>query len=271
MELETQATGPSSRRSAPPRVELPPAADGQLDQGEPWCWVNVGGIRRRLGLRDRGAIFEVPGLYEELAVQRLRWRLPKYVVRQLSDAMALAGEEPKDHRAIDIRAGNGMVGEALRRAGVGHVVGVDFLPEARAAALRDRPGAYDDYLVADLTALDGRSRQRMDDVHASVLTMIAPLGIDEMPVRAFAAAWNAAERRAWIALNLRDSARRIDDRSGFSALLRRMQEGGLLETHSVMRYPHRLSTRSATVSCYALVGRKDGDLPERWLTSMIAR
>ena len=39
------------------------------------------------------------------------------------------------------------------RVGVGGIVGVDIEPVAREAALRDRPGAYDHYIVGDLASL----------------------------------------------------------------------------------------------------------------------
>ena len=40
-----------------------------------------------------------------------------------------------------------MVGEELEELGASTIVGIDLLPEAAAAAVRDRPGVYDDYCV----------------------------------------------------------------------------------------------------------------------------
>ena len=51
---------------------------------------------------------------------------------------------------LDLGAGNGMVGEALREHGFEEITGVDITPEAGEAAERDRPGVYADYHVCDL-------------------------------------------------------------------------------------------------------------------------
>ncbi len=77
------------------------------------------------------------------------------VVGLYADALRTLGRDAAAERVLDLGAGNGIGGEVLRDRGVGHVVGLDIEPEARAAALRDRPGTYDDYLVADLAEEPG--------------------------------------------------------------------------------------------------------------------
>ena len=57
---------------------------------------------------------------------------------------------------LDVAAGNGVVGEELRKQladkpGIRRLIGTDLLESARSAALRDRPDVYDDYVAADLT------------------------------------------------------------------------------------------------------------------------
>jgi len=82
-------------------------------------------------------------------------------ITQLLDERESAGTDPASLTALDLGAGNGIVGEELRAIGVSSIVGVDLLPEASAAAKRDRPTVYDDYLVADLTALTAPERERL--------------------------------------------------------------------------------------------------------------
>ena len=48
---------------------------------------------------------------------------------------------------LDLGAGTGLVGELVHHLGIAAVVGLDALPAAREAALRDRPAVYRDYLV----------------------------------------------------------------------------------------------------------------------------
>ena len=56
---------------------LPPSqAGGGLDQDEEWCEIELDGERRRIRLHDYAAIFNVPGLYEQLFCREARVRLP---------------------------------------------------------------------------------------------------------------------------------------------------------------------------------------------------
>lgn len=69
-------------------------------------------------------------------------------------AVAQVGWTRSEVRLLEIAAGNGVSGEALAATGLHPTAGVDVLPEARAAARRDRPGLYDVYVVGDPCALD---------------------------------------------------------------------------------------------------------------------
>jgi hypothetical protein len=79
-------------------------------------------------------------------------------------------------RVIDVAAGNGVSGAALRAAGMDVVLGTDIVPEAREAALRDRPGVYDEYLTLDLTALSAAQTEHLRSLRADALTCVAPVG-----------------------------------------------------------------------------------------------
>ena len=56
-------------------------------------------------------------------------------------------------------AGNGMMGEELKKHGVSRLIGVDIIPEAYEATVRDRPGLYDAYYVEDLTDLNDEKKE----------------------------------------------------------------------------------------------------------------
>src|SRR3954447_25065843 len=134
-------------------VTFPSVAERGLDQDEEWCRVRVDGHERTIRFHDYHEIFAIPGLYERIFHDHLECRSPAEVVGLLGEQVAAAGMDPADLSVLDVGAGNGIVGEELRGLGVSALVGVDILPEAAEAAARDRPGAYDDYLVCDLTAL----------------------------------------------------------------------------------------------------------------------
>jgi hypothetical protein len=87
-----------------------------------------------------------------------------------------------------------MVGEELRKLGVGAVYSVDIIPEAAHAPHRDRPGVYDGYLTADLTTLTPDQRATLVDADLNTMTVVSALGFAGVPLRAFAQAYNLISR-----------------------------------------------------------------------------
>jgi hypothetical protein len=65
-----------------------------------------------------------------------------------------------------------MVGEELRKLGVGAVYGVDIIPEAAHATHRDRPGVYDGYL----THLTPDQRATLVGADLNTMTGVSALG-----------------------------------------------------------------------------------------------
>ncbi|GAB2465492.1 class I SAM-dependent methyltransferase [Jatrophihabitans fulvus] len=181
----------------------------------------------------------------------------------LGDAVREAGGDPARLRALDFGAGNGMVGEELRRLGVAAVVGCDLLPEAREAALRDRPGVYDDYVAVDIVDPPEPAATTLRSAGFDTLTCVAALGFDDIPPAAFAAAFNLVGETGWVAFNLRD--RYWDTPTDFGRLLDRMVEAGLLETVSKTRYVHRRSVAGTPLEYFAVVARKHGHIPSDWI------
>ncbi len=249
-------------------VEFPKVEPGHLDQHEEWCVVATDGNRVRVRFHDYAQIFSIPGLYESLFYDRLACTSPATIARLLVAEWEKAGVAVADARVLDVGAGNGMVGEALRQAGVPTVVGVDLLPEAKAACERDRPGVYADYLAADLTALDAAQTQLVRGHRPNVLTTVAALGFGDIPPEAFAAAWNLLENPAWVAFNIKDAFLSDGFHFGFSLLIRRLIDSGLLEARVQHRYAHRLSVAGDPLHYVAIVGRKTGPIPREWLAEL---
>jgi SAM-dependent methyltransferase len=78
---------------------------------------------------------------------------------------------------LDLGAGNGIGGEALRDAGAGYVVGLDLEPVAREATERDRPGVYEDYLIGDLGPGRRRSSTTLRAHRLTALVAVAAIGV----------------------------------------------------------------------------------------------
>lgn len=233
-----------------------PDSSVEVDQDEEWFEFEDQGRRHRLRLHDYAAIYNTPGLYESLVYRALKCRSPERVVRPLRDAARAQGETLADLRVVDLGAGNGIVGELLRRAGARELVGIDILPEAAKAARRDRPQTYDDYVVTDLTRPDQAAEKRLRDFGPNCLVTVAALGFGDIPPEAFVKAFNLLPTGGWLAMCIKDRFLEEDDHSGFGRLVRSMVADGTIEVLHRESYVHRLSIAGEELYYVAVVARK---------------
>ncbi|MGH8184219.1 MAG: class I SAM-dependent DNA methyltransferase [Rhodanobacteraceae bacterium] len=234
-------------------------------QNEAYFMITEGGKERRILFHDYADIYNHPGLYEQLFYQRLKCTSPAKLTELLRDAAIKAGDDPTQMRVLDVGAGNGMVGELLVQHGAARVVGVDNIEEAERAADRDRPGAYDAYYVADLTDLTPELLAELQGWGFDAMTTVAALGFGDIPVDAFAAAYNLVKTDGWVAFNIKETFLDSDDTSGFSRLVKRMVHDDYLKLHRLERYRHRLSIEGNMLYYYAVVGRKRRDIDDACL------
>jgi Methyltransferase domain len=246
-------------------LHLPSHAGDGLDQDQEWCEVRLDGKQRRIRFHDYAAIYSVPGLYERLFSELLECCSPDVVCGLLRDCFERDGIRANELAALDFGAGNGMVAEQLSGMGFGHIVGVDLLPEARAAALRDRPGVYDDYHVLDFCALPAEDRAELESHGFDCLVCVAALGFGDVPTSAFATAFNLVGSPGWIAFNIRDRFLEDADPGGFGALIERMFAEGIAEERARTRYVHRMSVSGRPLEYVAIVARKHRDIPQGWI------
>lgn len=260
---------PAKQRSGK-KFELTfPEGAGSLAQDQEWCVVETESETKRIRFHDYAQIFSEEGLYEHLFYETLECCSPRVVCDLLEDTIEDVDESVSiaDLTVLDVGAGNGMVGEQLRERGVGEIVGVDLIPEASQAAKRDRPGVYDEYLVEDLTDLSDRSREELEGRKFNCLTSVAALGFGDIPPDAFAEAFNLVEGQGWVAFNIRDKFLETDESSGFSRLIERMVDGGVLVRVQRKRYRHRLSMNREPLYYYAFSAQKTADIPAEWLNN----
>ena len=238
-------------------LHLPSAhAGGGLDQDEEWCEIEVDGERRRIRLHDYAEIFNVPGLYETLFAERLDCDSPRVVCDLLREQLDEAGIDASELTALDFGAGNGMVGELLDELGIGTIVGLDLLEEARRAALRDRPGLYEEYHAIDLTDMDAAERAELRDVDFDCLTCVAALGFGDIPPVAFAEALNFVSDGGWVAFNVRDRFFDEQDPTGFGGFLQQLFAADVLEERARVRYTHRVSVDGEPLHYLAVIACK---------------
>lgn len=197
------------------RIQFPPANSERLAQDEVEFKLVDNGESQMLRFHDYAEIYKRPGLYEELFYSRLRCNSPGRVMDLLGRALQTEREPLTELRVLDLGAGNGMMGDVLKRDGVARLVGVDIVPEARDAAYRDRPTVYDAYYVANLGNLESHLRDELSEWNFDCLTCVAALGFGDIPPRAFFNAIRLIRPTGWLAFNIKRSFLMPTNRLGF--------------------------------------------------------
>jgi hypothetical protein len=212
------------------------------------------GRTESLRIHDYDRVYAVPGLYEEIVQHRLDCRAPAEVASLLAEGADRLGRPRGEVRVLDVGAGNGVSGEAQAALGLNPVVGVDILPEARLAALRDRPGLYDLYLSTDLRELDTDAVREVHALAPNALACVGAMGSGHLPAGALAAALDLLTDDALFSYAVdpeldEPSAQALRD------LIAGMERAGRMEELERRRYRHRLTVN----------GR------ERWWDAVLAR
>lgn len=241
-------------------LTFPKPAKGGFEQDEEFCEITMDGERRRIRFHDYHELYAIPGLYEQIFYDQLKCDSPRTVCSLLSKDLADTGIDPSELRVLDVGAGNGMVGEELAKLGAETIVGVDIVDEAREATKRDRPGVYDDYLIADLTDLTEKEQRSLDEQSFNCLTTVAALGFGDIPPEAFVTAYNAVEPGGRIVFNIKERFIDDGDKSGFQSMIEHALDDGGLELKGERRYRHRLSLAGNPLHYVAMVAQKRGDL-----------
>ena len=241
------------------RIRLPEIDFSTLPENEVYFMLDRDNGSERFRFHDYDAIYEVPGLYEQIFYDRLKCDSPRFLAQRLREVVARAGDEITGLRVFDFGAGNGMMGEALAKYGVSRLVGADISQTAQQALERDRPGLYDAYYVADLSQPTEELRATLSQWHFTCLTTVAALGFDDIPEAAFMEAFNQVADGGWIAFNIKETFLGQSDAAGFSTLIKRLLAGESLRLHHLERYRHRISIEGNPLYYYAAIGRKQGD------------
>lgn len=260
-----RCTTPATKRH---HIQFPPADVGELHQDEVYFYLRDAKSRQRIRLHDYDRIFEVPGLYEQVVYERLKCRSPATVVEVLRDSVSQSDCHYNELRVLDLGAGNGMVGEELKKQGVARLIGVDIIPEAQVATERDRPGVYDAYYVMDFTALTDAQRAELKTWSLDCLVSVAALGFGDIPPEAFIQAFNMIGDDGWVAFNIKETFLDRTDDSGFSQLIRELLFSEYLDLYHLRRYRHRYSIEGEPLYYFAVGGKKTADVPTTFLKDL---
>ena len=233
-------------------VELQPGRD-QTEESLVVRHADGGEERFRLHEYDR--VYAIPGLYEEVVQRRLVSASATILAERLVACAADAGTDPGELAVFDLGAGNGVSGEELRARGVGTIVASDGIPEARAAAQRDRPGLYAEYLVGDTDDLPQVTRL-IGEHGLNALVAAGALGLGHISAASFHRLWSAFPPGAWFSVSLHEELAEFggSDFGDYLAGFESREDGGEILVREPFR--HRLTMAGEPITYVAIVARK---------------
>ena len=250
------------------RIQFPKNEMSDQNQDETYFYLQGSGAPRKIRFHDYDEIYQVPGLYEQIFYDRLKCTSPVKVTAILETAINQSSENFTELRVLDLGAGNGMMGEELKKRGISRLVGVDIIPEAYDATIRDRPGLYDAYHICDFTELDETTRSEIVSWDCNAMVTVAALGFGDIPVKAFIEAFNIVNTEGWVAFNIKETFFDKSDETGFSRMMRELIFSEYLDIYHIERYRHRLSIDGEPLYYFAIAGRKKYDVTDEFLQSI---
>ena len=159
------------------------------------------------------------------------------------------------------------MGEELKKSGVSRLIGVDIIQEAYNATVRDRPGLYDAYYIEDFCEISDETKEEISSWHLDCMVTVAALGFGDIPATAFIQAFNIIKSQGWVAFNIKETFFDPSDETGFSKMIRELIFSKYLDIYRIERYRHRYSIEGEPLYYFAIVGRKNADVSNEFLTS----
>ncbi|MFC1503966.1 methyltransferase [Spirochaetota bacterium] len=246
-------------------IQFPPMMTEHLDQNQAYFFLGTKRDKSKIFFHDYDRIYNIPGLYEQLFYDRLKCISPRKVTECLKHIIDVNKEHFSEMKVLDFGAGNGMMGEELKKIGVARLVGIDILSEAKDATERDRPGVYDEYLVKDFNNLGSKDKEEIKQWNLNALVTVAALGFGDIPPLAFVQALNLINEEGWVAFNIKETFLYDSDESGFSNLIRELIYSEYLNINHLERYRHRFSIEGTPLYYFSVVCWKKANVPKSFL------
>lgn len=250
----TDATPAYSLRS-------PATLQSVYDEPDETCEVLIDGQWKSFRVSDHRAMFVHPGLYEQLVIDQLQCTTPQRAIGTFGEVLFDWCGSPSDLRVLEIGAGNGLVAAELRHLGASAIFGIDHRPEASEAARRDRPWAYDIYLLGRLSMRKSQLRRHVEAFAPNCLVMLAGDNEESLDATAFAAAWNLLAEQSWVVFSMTEAASPAGRQAKFQQLIRRMTELGCIQMECYRRYVHRVTMGGVPLCHVLFVARKLKPVP----------
>ncbi|KFI24015.1 class I SAM-dependent DNA methyltransferase [Nitrosococcus oceani] len=249
------------------RIQFPKAKLSSCKQDEAYFYLQEENGKRKIRFHDYSEIYQKQDLYEQIFYERLQCSSPSKVSSILEAAVKQSQDNFSELRILDLGAGNGMMGDELKKHGVSRLIGIDIVPEAYEATIRDRPGIYDAYYVEDFTRLDNDKKEEIKTWNCDCMVTVSALGFSDIPAKVFIEAFNIIKNEGWLAFNIKETFFNISDESGFSKMIRELIFSKYIDIYCIERYRHRFSIDGEPLYYFAVAGRKNLDIPSNFLDS----
>lgn len=249
------------------QIQFPKVEGANLAQDEAYFYYHDAHHKNKIRFHEYEKIYSIPGLYEQVFYDRLKCASPGKVASILESTVKHSQCTLSERRVLDLGAGNGMMGEELKKYGVSRLIGVDIIPEAYDANIRDRPELYDDYYVEDFTDLNEEKKREIESWQCDCMVSVAALGFGDIPIKAFLEAYNIISAEGWVAFNIKETFFDHTDKTGFSRMIRELIWSQYFDVYHIERYRHRLSIDGTPLYYFAIAGRKASDVPSDFLSS----
>lgn len=120
------------------------------------------------------------------------------ICEAFSKLLTKQGIFPSELRVLELGAGSGIVGENLKKMGVGYLTGIDILNSAKEAVQRDKPGLYEEYYTVDLTKLPEQTEQELKSQNYNSMVVVSATGWDHIPVAGLEKALEIIVPGGWV-------------------------------------------------------------------------
>ena len=233
-----------------------PEEFGTLAINEEYFFIVQDGKDRKLRLHDYAEVYSIPGLYEYLALEKLRYQSPGVLSSLLIEKVTQAGGKVEDLVVLEIGAGSGLFGRALANLGVKSITGVDIVPEAAVAAEREYPGIYENYYAEDLANLSKITYEVLTNRGFNCLVCCSALSSGHIPNQALTTALNTIIPNGWIAFNVAKDVWENEGEGGFVQMHPWVAQTDMLELVTTNAYQHRIYMDGRPLEYIAVIGRK---------------
>ncbi|WP_119169182.1 class I SAM-dependent methyltransferase [Algihabitans albus] len=238
------------------RIE-PVAVEGTLRQADERFTACVEGTRRQFEMHDYRTMYRVPMLYDTMLYGWLRCQTPRLLAQHFKRLLATASDAGQEVAMLEVGAGSGAFASALHHELPAiRILGLDIIEEAKLAAARDRPGAYDGYLVADLCNMSEEAEAQVAAFAPNCVGVASATGWgNHIPVAGFEQAFAYLQPRGWFIFHVKPNDPDPECVALVEWIEAKLRNGEIVDSESD-RIFHRYGVTGEEIYYEYVIGRK---------------